>query len=420
MKRVVRIGSKVKAKADQIQASTMEHEALDTKVAVVHNILQLGVQYVQELLSNAVESVAGPLYQRKGQAGNVRWTKQGGWVYIGDQKVRVNYQRVRNKTTSQDVPLTVYEQLQQPRGTDEQLLRKVVHGLSCRRYEECSELVPGVFGLSAGAVSQRFIRASARKFRELQERRLEGYDLVAVLLDGKVFGTDEVVIALGITITGEKVILGFVQTGSENAVVCGNFLNELIERGLQYKDGLLFVIDGSKGFYKAIQKVFNGQAVVQRCQWHKRENVVSYLPKHEQATYRRRLQRAYEQSNYESAKVALRQVERDIRLLNESAANSLKEGQEETLTLHRLGLFEELGRNFKTTNCMESLMSLVGQHTDKVDHWKNSNQKQRWLATTLLIVEPRLNKISGYKHLKLLRIAVQNELKMPTVNTQAA
>jgi transposase-like protein len=334
--------------------------------------------------------------------------------------VHVNYQRVRNKTTSQDVPLAVYEELQQPRGTDEQLLRKVVHGLSCRRYEECSELVPGVFGLSAGAVSQRFIRASARKFRELQERRLEGYDLVAVLLDGKVFGTDEVVIALGITITGEKVILGFVQTGSENAAVCSSFLNELVERGLRYNEGLLFVIDGSKGFYKAIQKVFNGQAVVQRCQWHKRENVVSYLPKHEQATYRRRLQRAYEQSNYESAKAALRQVERDIRLLNESAANSLKEGLEETLTLHRLGLFEELGRNFKTTNCMESLMSLVGQHTDKVDHWKNSNQKQRWLATTLLIVEPRLNKVSGFKYLKLLRIAVQNELKMPTINTQAA
>jgi transposase-like protein len=236
---------------------------------------------------------------------------------------------------------------------------------------------------------------------------LEGYDFIALILDGKVFGADEMVIALGVTVQGWKIPLGFVQTGTENERVGRAMLEGLLERGFKIQDGLLCVIDGSKGLRKALYEVFGSRVLVQRCQWHKRENVIGYLPKGMQGSMRRKLQEAYEEPTYEKAKERLLKVRRELQQINRSAVNSLDEGFEETLTLHRLGLFEELGKSFKTTNCIESLMALIAQKTDKVDYWKNSDQKHRWLAAALLDLEPRLRRVKRYKHLPKLRIAIQ-------------
>jgi transposase-like protein len=318
---------------------------------------------------------------------------------------------VRDLRAGQEVPLPSYQALRQPRRADEAALRKVLKGLSCREYESCAEPVAETFGLSGSSISRRFKRASARKLQELSERDLSGYDLVALFLDGKTFGDDAMVIALGVTISGEKVVLGFVQTATENEAVCSTFLRSLVERGMKFDQGLLCVIDGAKGLRKAVSKVFGDKAAVQRCQWHKRENVVRYLPVSKQATFRRKLQAAYEQPTYAGAKKALSRVRSELTQLNASAVSSLDEGFEETLTLHRLGVFKELGRSFKTTNCLENLNALVGRRTDKVDYWKNAEQKHRWLATTLLDLEPRLRKVCGYKQLLRLRAALQTHRK---------
>src|SRR4030095_14506176 len=259
----------------------------------------------------------------------------------------------------------------------------------------CAEAVPEAFGLSASTVSRRFKRASARKLRELMERRLDGYDLVALLLDGKTFAEDEMVTAVGVTITGEKVLLGFVQTATENRKVCAAFLRELVERGLRVDLGLLVVTDGAKGLHAAIREVFDNAALLQRCQWHKRENVLAYLPERHRLVMRRKLQAAYEQPTYDTAKRALGKLRAELTLLNASAAASLDEGFEETLTLHRLGLFGELGVSLKTTNILESIHARVEDRTARVDHWRNSEQKQRWLATALLDMEPRLRRIKN-------------------------
>jgi len=298
----------------------------------------------------------------------------------------------------------------------------VLFGLSCRDYEAAAEAVPAAFGLSPSSISRRFIRASAKQLQALQERRLTPYDVVAVVLDGKTFAEDSMVIALGITLTGEKVILGFVQTATENETVCAAFLRELVERGLRVAQGLLCVIDGAKGLWKAIQTVFGDHAVVQRCQWHKRENILAYLPKGQRVTFRRKLQAAYEQPRYPEAKAALLRVRQALRLINESAVKSLDEGFEETLTLHRLGVFGVLGRSLKTTNCLESLHALLGQRTDKVDRWRTSDQKQRWLAAALLDIEPRLRRIKGFRALPVLRQALQADLvgAMRLTGTHAA
>jgi transposase-like protein len=242
------------------------------------------------------------------------------------------------------------------------------------------------------------------------ERRLEKYDFVALMFDGKRFGDDGVIVALGITMAGQKVMLGIIQSDTENHVVCGDFLRRLVDRGLSYREGLLVVIDGARGFRKAISEVFGRHGVVQRCQWHKRENVVKYLPQKLQGEYRKKLQAAYEIDDYEAARKALLAIRKELCRINESAASSLDEGFEETLTVQKLGLSRELRRSLKTTNCIESVLSQVASKTDKVDFWKNSNQKQRWAAAALLEIEPRLNKISGYRQLKALRAALQNNI----------
>jgi transposase-like protein len=398
-------------------------EDLNAKVALIQALIPLGLQAVQDLLEEEVTQLAGPRYARTGgQPGLVRWSHQGGSVYLADQKLALPVPRVRDLARNTEVPLQTYQRLREPRQGDLGLFRKVLLGPSCRDYAACAEAVPAAFGLSPSTVSRRFLRASARKLRAFLERRLDHYDIVALLLDGKTFAEDAMVIALGVTLTGEKILLGFVQTATENEQVCAAFLRDLVERGLQYAQGHLCVIDGSKGLRAALQTVFGPQAVVHRCQWHKRENVVAYLPKGQQATWRRKLQQAYERPRYAEAKAALLRLRQELALLNESAVKSLDEGFEETLTLHRLGVFGALGTSLKTTNCLESINALVGQRTAKVDRWTNSSQKQRWLAAGLLDIEPRLRRIRGYRSLPLLRAALQAEIrgKEITVGHQAA
>jgi transposase-like protein len=407
MKRVFRVSKKGKVKP--IVLSTLQvPEDLDAKLALI----PLGLQAVADNLKQEVAALAGKRYSRTGGLpGVVRWSQQRGSIYLGDQKVAVIYRRLRDRIKKREVPLRTYQTLQQPQEADPAILRKILRGLSCRSYMECAETIPATFGLSPSSVSRRFIRASARKLQQLCERRLESYDLVALFLDGKTFQEDEMIIALGITLSGEKIILGFVQTGTENERVCSEFLQSLLERGLRIDQGLLCILDGAKGLQKAIQKVFGSQALIQRCQWHKRENVVSYLPKSQQALWRRKLQVAYEKPTYTEAQAALQRCRQELRLINASAVASLDEGMEETLTLHRLGVFPQLGLSLKTTNCLESLMAQVGQRTDKVDHWRNSDQKQRWVASALLDIEPKLRRVKGYRHLPTLRAALRREMQ---------
>jgi putative transposase len=419
MKRVLRIDRGVKVKRARVKELcdlSLEAMDIDVRMELIQALIPLGLWQVKEVLEQEVKALAGERYKREGMEGYDRWGKQWGSVYLRDQKVPIVVPRVRNRREGKEISLKSYERLQEPQHGDEGVLKRILHGLSCRSYEACAEAVPEAFGLSGSAVSKRYIRASARELKRLCERRLEGYEFVALILDGKRFGTDEMVIAMGVTMEGRKIPLGFVQTGTENERVGREMLEGLLERGLKIGDGLLCVIDGSKGLRKALYDVLGSKAVVQRCQWHKRENVIGYLPKGMQGSMKRKLQEAYEEPTYEKAKEKLLRIRKDLQEMNRSAVNSLDEGFEETLTLHRLGLFSELGMSFKTTNCMESLMALIAQKTDKVDYWRNSDQKHRWLAAALLDLEPRLRRVKGYKLLSNLRMALQRAIQTSESN----
>ena len=411
MRRTVRQArSKEKASVRPDVAKAVE--ATDTRAAVIQALIPIVLEHVAERLAAEVVAAAGARYQRGDHAPScVRWGRQAGSVYLGDQRVPLQVPRVRDRATNSEVPLPTYRALQTPRAADQALMLTILGGLSTREYGPCVRLVPEAFGLSASTTSRRFRVASRRALVALQERRLSGEAVVAVVLDGKSFGKDTMVVAIGVLATGEKRVLGVVQTATENRVVCAQFLRQLLERGLYIDDGILVVVDGSKGLTAAVHEVFGARALVQRCQWHKRENVVRYLSKSQQPLMRRKLQRAYEQPTYERAKKALVQVRRELVLLNTSAAASLDEGLEETLTLHRLGCFRTLGISLKTTNVLESINARIASRTDKVDVWKTSEQKHRWVAVALLDLERRLHRIKGYEALPQLQAALAREVR---------
>lgn len=408
MRNVITIGRRSKKEVVTKMERLRMLDLVNSRVELIQALIPMGLGAVNDLLQQEVKELVGERYERgRSYPSRVRWGQQKSSVYLSDQKIPVVAPRVRDRAANVEIPLMSLEQLQTPRNMDEGLFRRVLKGLSCRDYEVCAETVPQAFGLSASTVSRRYIRASARKLKELMSRRLESHDFVVLLLDGKRFAEDGMVICVGITLQGQKMVLGFIQTATENEKACSDFLNELVNRGLKVEDGLLAVIDGAKGLRKAMEKVLGENVVIQRCQWHKRENVVSYLPEKDQGIVRQKLQAAYEQPTYEEARGALLRIKSELKEKNLSAMNSLEEGFEETLTLHRLGLFKELGTSLKTTNLIESINAGLGQRTDKVDYWRNSDQKQRWVASALLDLEKGLRRIKGYKSLPLLREALK-------------
>jgi transposase-like protein len=395
----------------------LSHEAyealeLDTRVALIQELIPIGLKEVAGLLQREVEELAGGRYGRKGerQEAVYRHGHNPGSVKLAGQRVPIDVPRLRR--AGQEVALSSYEILHRGSELDELLFRRVLAGISCRNYKAAAGSIPGAIGLSKSSVSARFIEATAEKLKALQERDISGLDIVVMFIDGKSFADDQMVIALGVTLTGEKVFLGFVQTDTENSRVLSEFLRTLLSRGLDVSQGLLVIIDGAKGLRSAVDKVLKKSAVVQRCQWHKRENIVSYLPKAEQPLMRKCLQKAYERPTYEEAKKALLKIREDLEQRNTSAVDSLDEGFEETLTLHKLGMFALLSISLKTTNCIESINAIVEERCGRVDHWKNAIHKHRWLAAALLDIEPRLKKVRGYRHLPKLRQAIISRLNL--------
>jgi putative transposase len=410
MRSVVRISRRRKPREvsqDELTKVVRDGGERSQRLWAIQALLPVALEEFMKEMHREFEELTGPRYQREGgQEDLVRWGRQAGSIFLLDQKVPVEVPRVRDQRRRVEVPLETYRGLQTPQAADRLVFERILGGLSCRGYRDASALDPASFGLSS-TVSRRFIQVTASRLRTLQDRSLAGEEYVALFLDGKAFAGETIVLAIGILASGEKRILGFVQTTTENEKSCAEFLQGLVERGLRYEDGLLCVIDGGKGLRKAINRVFGRRAAVQRCHFHKRGNVCSYLPKSQQATWRKRLKRAMDLPTYDEAKAALQRLARELAAVNESASRSLLEGLEEILTLQRLGLSEELGRSFKTTNVIESLNAGIGQRTDKVDHWRNSNQIQRWVAAAALDVEQRLHKVSGYKHLAKLQAALQ-------------
>ncbi len=395
-----------------------EDMELDSKVLLIQDLVAIAMMQVSETFQEEVAALAGPRYEHEDGGSRIcRHGSNPGSVRLGGQRVPVQVPRVRDERG--EIPLDSYRKLRSSPGeVDEVLFRRVLLGVSCRDYERAAESIPGAIGLSSSSVSRSFIAASTAQLKAFQERDLSGDDYVALFLDGKMFGDTVMVVALGVTMEGQKRVLGFVETTTENKRALTEFLRSLLDRGLDISEGIYVVIDGSKGLRSAVRTAFSKRSVTGRCHWHKRENVVGYLPRGEQASWRKRLQSALDRPEFDKARRALLKLHGELEEKNQSAAASLLEGLDEILTLHRLGLYELLGRSFKTTNCLENVNSLLTRRCSKVDCWKNSSQRQRWMAAALLDVEPRLRRVAGHRHLRKLREALKRELKIETESVE--
>ena len=393
--------SVVKGEPGMLTREEFEREERAVRIALIQRLIPLGLMAAAEELQREVASLA------EASGGIYRHGSNPGTVLLGNQKIPIQVPRVRGPQG--EIPLESYKMLHEGVDIDQSIIAHLFGGMSCRGVEKVQLPHPGSIGKSKSSVSRRFVKASKKEVGKFFDRDLSELDLVAMFVDGKYFGECQMIIALGISIEGTKHCLGFVESDSENKAVIAELFRSLIARGLSSEAPLLFIMDGSKGIRSAIREVFGRNSVIQRCQWHKRENIVSYLPKGTQTSLRQRIQRAYDRPTLGEATKALGAIESDLTESNQSAARSLLEGKEETLTLLRLGLQASIGMSFRTTNCIESLNALAEQKCGRVDHWQNSEHRQRWLALALLEVEPQLRRVKGYAQLERLRRAIEGE-----------
>ena len=363
---------------------------------------QAGLQILRAILENEVTRRVGPPHRPNPTAGCVRWGKQPGYVVFAGQKVPLERPRVRTRE-GQEVELESYGQLQQDGKLQRAVREGVVAGLSTRNYRRAVESVVEGYGIEKSSVSRQFVAASSNQLRSLCERRLEDLKLVVLMIDGIHFGGQVLVVALGIAESGEKHVLGVWQGATENTTVVTGLLEDLVDRGLDMQRRYLVVIDGSKALRAGVERVFGKQAEVQRCQVHKRRNVKEYLPDNCQRDYDRRMRNAYAMSSYTDAKAALEKIFRQLERINPSAARSLEEGLEETLTVHRLGIGAVLRRKLSTTNAIESCLSTVQRVARNVKRWREGDQPLRWTATGLLEAEKKFRRIKGYQEILLLK-----------------
>lgn len=392
-------------------------QPLDVKVSLLQQHLSICQLVINQILEEEVKYLSGERYshQKPHEGQYSRYGFNPGSVNIGGKKLKVEVPKVRDDSDGTFKPLESYQELKKLDGFDEQTMKGVLHGLSTRDYAGVIDHLEEGFGLSKSSVSAKFIRASEECLKEFEQRDISGHKLVAVFIDGKYLMRQQMVIVLGITEAGEKVVLGFVQTTTENSKSIGELFVKLKERGMRYEEGLLFIIDGSKGLKKAIEQQFGEKAIIQRCTWHKRENVLSYLSEDLHDEIKKEYHGALAAISYKAAKEAMEHLIKKLKKINLQAGRSLEEGLEELLTLHKLQVNEDFSVSFSTTNCIESLNSQLKKYVGRVTNWSSSPQRYRWVATALMKIETRMRKVDNFKQLKELKKAIKNHIQKQTL-----
>ena len=366
-------------------------------------IRQAGLQLMELLMEEEVRELVGERNRPQPDRTASRWGKERGYCVVMGQKVRVNRPRVRT-TDDQEVRLGSYEMFHRGEPLTETVWEKLMLGLSTRKYGQAVKQFSEAYGLEKSAISEHFIEASRTKLKEMMERRLDKLKLCALLIDATPFAGQQMVAALGISQDGRKTILGIRQGATENATVVGELLGELANRGLDFREPRLYVLDGGKALHAAVRKYAGESAPIQRCQVHKRRNVLDHLTDEQKPLVAKKLNLAYALEDHAAAKLALEQLHRELMDINPSAARSLGEGLEETLTVHRLHVPPQLRKTLASTNVIESAFSIVERVCSNVKRWHPGDQRERWVGSGLLVAEKQFRRVQGHKQIpNLLR-----------------
>jgi transposase-like protein len=366
-------------------------------------IRQAGLQLMELLMEEEVREVVGDRSRRQPDRTANRWGKERGFCVVMGQKVPIDRPRVRT-TDDQEVRLGSYEMFHRGEPLTETVWEKLMLGLSTRKYGEAVREFREAYGLEKSAISEHFIEASQGRLKQITERRLDKLHLCVLLIDATPFAGQQIVVALGISQDGRKTILGIRQGATENATVVGELLGDLVNRGLDFTQPRLYVLDGGKALHAAVKKYAGESAPIQRCQVHKRRNVLDHLTDEQKPSIAKKLNVAYGLEDHGAAKLALTQLHRELMDLNPSAARSLAEGLDETLSVHRLRVPPQLRKSLASTNVIESAFSIVERVCRNVKRWHDGDQRERWVGSGLLLAEKQFRRVQGYKQIpNLLR-----------------
>src|SRR5271169_1317934 len=364
-------------------------------------VRQAGLQLMELLMQEEDRELVGERSQRRAERTANRWGSEQGYCVVMGQKVPVKRPRVRT-TEDTEVRLGSYEMFHRGEPLTETVWEKLMFGLSTRKYGQAVRQFTEAYGLEKSAVSEHFIEASRAKLKELMERRLEKMKFCALLVDATPFEGQQMVAALGIGYDGTKTILGIRQGATENATVVGELLGDLMNRGLDFAELRLYVLDGGKALHAAVKKYAGESAPIQRCQVHKRRNVLDHLTDEQKPLVAKKLNAAYALEDYAEAKHALNTLHRELMDLNPSAARSLGEGLEETLTVHRLHVPPQLRKTLASTNVIESAFSIVERVCANVKRWHAGDQRERWVGSGLLVAQKQFRRVQGHKQIPIL------------------
>ena len=377
--------------------------------------VEVGLGVLRELLEEEIDEVVGPKGKWIPERTAVRHGHEDGEVTLGGRRVSVKRPRARTADGESEVPLATYEYFADRDQLEAVVLERMLAGVSTRKYRRSQEPVgerveTDARSTSKSAVSRTFVQRTRDLLWKLMNRPLADLRLAVIMLDGIELHGRTNIVALGITTEGDKLALGLWDGSTENATVAGALLADLVDRGLDLEQGLLFVVDGSKGLRKAVRQVFGNDVPVQRCVQHKQRNVLDHLPERDRQAVKARLRRAWAETDHERALEQLTALAIDLDRAHPGAATSLREGMEETLTVTRLGITGKLKRTLQSTNPCESMISTVRVINRNVKNWSSGEMCLRWTAAGMLEAETRFRKVEGYRGLANLAVAIEHDL----------
>ncbi len=393
-------------------------------VSAKEGLLALGVevalQVLGQLLEEEVEEVVGEKGKHNPQRTAVRHGREQGEVTLGGRRVGIDRPRVRSADGERELALLTYDHFSRRDPLAGVVMEQLLAGVSTRRFKSTREpvgqpVIDRERSVSKSAVSRMFISRTREGLIDLMSRPLWDLRLAALMIDGVDFRGRCCVVALGIATDGVKVPLGLWDGSTENSTVAKELLVNLRERGLDLAQPMLCVIDGSKALRKAINEVL-GEVPVQRCVIHKERNVLEHLPKHQREHVQARLRFAWGSHDHPHALRELKQLATELDRRYPGAAASLREGLEETLTVTRLGITGPLKRTLRTTNPCESMITFIRHSSRNVKRWQNGEMCLRWTAAGMLYAERQFQRVTGYRDLANLAIALEQHPPLPSPN----
>jgi putative transposase len=393
--------------ARQQRAVTVGEVLVDVGADLRELMVKGGLAIAAALFTEEMAQLCGPRYER-GEGLASRWGARQGEVVLGGRKVKLRRPRVRQE--GREVELETYRRLQAEDPLTERALEQMLVGVSTRKYARSLEPAPAGLmetGTSKSAVSRRFVAKTQEQLEAALSQPLGDRGWLALLIDGIAFHEHVVLVVLGVDDTGDKHVLAFREGSTENATLCREMLADVVARGVPADRSLLVVIDGGKGLRKAVNDVFGQYALVQRCQVHKKRNVLDHLPDGMRAQTRAALSEAYAAVSYELALAQLQNLARSLGKKQPSAASSLREGMEETLTVKKLGISGWLAKTLETTNPIENLNKGIRRVSARVDRCRSGAMALRWVATGALEAARGFRRLKGHAQIGKLVAALR-------------